>query len=362
MKIALIGQKGIPASNGGVDSHVENLAVFLSSKKQHVIVYNRNGYLPEKISNWKGVSLVHLPFINTKNLAAITHSFLATIHAMRQKVDVIHYHGIGPSLLTWIPRIFSPKIKVVSTLHSFDYGNDKWGGFAKFMLRLGEKTMSKFAHEIIVLTDTMKDYLWQRYNRESIIIPNGAYIEKNYDTNKLNAFGLEPNKYIVSVSRLIRLKGIQYLIEAFKNNKDVDVKLAIVGDGEYMEELEKMAASDRRIVFTSNQGGEALNQLYTHAKLFVQSSEMEGLSISLLEAMAHGLPVLASNISANHQAAQDTAVYFESKNVDDLEQKLNIALKDEKKMKELATLGKKRANNIFDWDKISADTLKIYKK
>jgi len=362
MKIALIGQKGIPTKSGGVDRHVESLALFLAAKGEEVIVYNRRGYLPEKISEWRGVKLIHLPFIDNKNLAAITHGFLATIHAIREKVDVIHFHGIGPSLLTWLPRLFAPRIKVVSTLHSFDYGNDKWSSFAKFMLKLGEKAMCRYAHQVIVLTDLMRDYLWQRHSRESNIIPNGALVKINENTNQLLPLGLEPGKYIISVSRLIRLKGIQYLIQALKNLPDKDIKLAIVGDGEYRNELEKLSLEDARIIFTGNQTGESLDQLYTHAALFVQSSEMEGLSISLLEAMAHGLPCLVSEISANKEAAQDTALYFESKAVDKLTARLKEALENPEAMKILGEKGKERAETVYNWDKISADTLAVYRK
>ena len=362
MKIAFIGQKGIPTKSGGVDRHVESLALFLAVKGEEIIVYNRQGYLPEKISEWKGVKLVHLPFIDNKNLAAITHGFLATIDAIRNKVDVIHFHGIGPSLLAWMPRLFAPRIKIVATLHSFDYGNDKWSSFAKFMLKLGEKAMCRYAHEVIVLTDLMRDYLWQRHSRESNIIPNGALIKKNYETNHLLPLGLEPGKYIVSVSRLIRLKGIQYLIEALKRLPDEDIKLAIVGDGEYLNELEKLALEDPRIVFTGNQAGDSLDQIYTHAALFVQSSEMEGLSISLLEAMAHGIPCLVSEISANREASQDTALYFESKNVDKLTVRLKESLDNPEAMKVLGEKGQERAETVYNWDMISANTLDIYHK
>lgn len=360
MRIAFVGQKGIPTKSGGVDRHVENLAMFLAMKGQEVIVYNRNGYLPEKISEWKGVHLIHLPFIDQKNLAAITHGFLATIDAIRKKVDVIHFHGIGPSLLSWLPRLLAPKMKVVATLHSFDYGNDKWSGFAKTMLRLGEKIMCKYAHEVIVLTDVMRDYLWQRYNCESVIIPNGAYIHRNEGVNHLLPFGLEPGKYIISVSRIIRLKGIQYLIKALKDLPDTQIKLAIVGEGEYRDELEKLAASDPRIIFTGNQSGEALDQLYSHAALFVQSSEMEGLSISLLEALAHGLPCLVSEISANRSATDDAALYFESKNVNMLSKRLVYALDNPVEMAALGVKGKKRAEEVFDWSKIADKTLLVY--
>lgn len=361
MTVAFIGQKGIPAKNGGVDRHVENLAMFLVMKGVEVIVYNRKNYLVNSVNEWNGVKLVYLPFVNCQSLATITHSFLATIDAIKRRVDVIHYHGIGPSLLAWIPRIFAPKIKVVATLHSFDYGNDKWNGFAKSMLKLGEGSMCKNAHEVIVLTETMRDYLLQRHSRESLIIPNGAFVKEDFGTEHLSSFGLEPKKYIISVSRLIRLKGLQYLIPAFKKISG-DIKLVIVGDGDYSSELKELAKDDPRIIFTGNQTGAALNQLYTNAKLFVQSSEMEGLSISLLEAMAYGLPCLVSEIIANQQAAGEAAVYFTSKNINSLKEKLDYSLANPEEMKNLGIMGRERAKIMFNWDKISGDTLEIYKK
>jgi len=361
MKIAFIGQKGMPTRNGGVDRHVENLAVFLAKKGEEVIVYNRDNYLPEKISEWKNVKLVYLPFINNKNLAAITHGFLATVNAIFKKVDIIHYHGIGPALLAWIPRLLAPKIKIITTLHSFDYGNDKWGGFAKLMLKLGENSMCKYSHEVIVLTGLMHDYLLQRYGRESIVIPNGAYINKNLNTNKLISFGLEPQKYIISVCRLIRLKGLQYVIPAFNSLKKTDLKLVIIGDGEYKDELEKLAGDNPNIIFTGNQGGEVLDELYSNAHLFIQASEMEGLSISLLEAMAHGLPVLASDIIANKEASGETAIYFKSKDHSDLEKKLKYLLDNSEEMVSLGQKAKTRAEEYFNWEKISDQIINVYK-
>jgi glycosyltransferase involved in cell wall biosynthesis len=281
---------------------------------------------------------------------------------MHKKVDVIHYHGIGPCLLAWMPRLFTPKIKVIATLHSFDYGNDKWNTFAKFMLKLGEKSMCKYAHEVIVLTIVMRDYLLGRHGRECVVIPNGAYIETNTKTNHLSQFGLEPKKYIVSVSRIIRLKGIQYLIEALKDSPEINIKLAIVGEGEYREELEKLANNDPRIIFTGNQTEESLDQFYTQAKMFVQASEMEGLSISLLEAMAHGLPCMVSDISANMEASGDTALYFAPKDTQSLKTKLVYALSHEEEMLELGKRGKERADKLFNWDLISENTLQVYKK
>lgn len=373
MKVAFIGQKGVPANSGGVDRHAENLAFFLTQEGVEVIVYNRKNYLKNDLAGakeWNGVKLISLPFINTKNLAAITHSFLATIDAIRKKVNVIHYHGIGPSLLTWIPKLINPKIKVVSTLHSFDYGNDKWGCFARYMLRTGEALMCKYADEIIVLTSLMRDYLYQRYNRDSVIIPNGAKeekVEKDEMLKVLESFGLEEKKYIVSVSRLIRLKGIQYLIKAFIKLKNrgllkTDYKLVIVGDGEYELDLKKLANNHSDIIFCGNQSGLNLSALYAGSALFVQSSEMEGMSISLLEAMTYGLPILASEISANKEVAAETAKYFLSKNENDLLIKLENILSKPEALEDMGVKSKKRVKEAFDWEDISLRVLNLYKK
>lgn len=366
MKIALIGQKAIPAKNGGVDRHVESLAFFLAKNKDlKIISYNRRSYLENSLKEWEGVKIVSLPFINTKNLAAISQGFLATLDALIKRVDIIHYHGIGPCLLAWIPKLLRPKTKIIATLHSFDYGNEKWGVFAKLMLKLGEKMMTKYADEIIVLTALMRDYLYQRHSRDSIIIPNGALVQEANDFSILDNFGLERGKYIVSVSRLIKLKGIQYLIKVFKKLKSAhliahDIKLVIVGDGEYEEELKKLAEADKDIIFSGNQSGANLAALYAGASLFVQSSESEGLSISMLEAMAYGLPILASDISANREAGANTVYYFQTKDEEDLALKLESILKRNDEAKNMGQGAKARVKEVFDWENISQRILKLY--
>ena len=368
MKIALIGQKGIPALSGGVDRHVESLAFFLAKNKNlEIIAYNRQAYLSPSLKEWEGVKIISLPFIQSKHLAAISHGFLATIDALIKKVDIIHYHGIGPCLLAWIPKLLRPKTKIIATLHSFDYGNEKWGSFAKFMLKFGEKMMTKYADEVIVLTSLMRDYLYQRHGRDSIIIPNGALVKEAIDFSILEKLELKKDKYIISVSRLIKLKGIQYLIKVFKKLKSEnsiasDMKLVIVGDGEYGDELKNLAGDDKDIIFSGNQSGDNLAALYAGANLFIQSSEMEGLSISMLEAMAYGLPILASDISANREAGADTAYYFQVKNEDDLALRLTNILQRSDESQDMRRKAKERAEKVFNWENISQEILALYNK
>ncbi len=361
MKIAFIGQKGIPASDGGVEKQVERLALSLKSLNQEVIVYNRKNYWSENKNEFKGIKIISKPFINSKNLASITHNFLATIDVCFRKVDIVHFHGVGPSLLIFIVKLFKPKAKVIATLHSFDYDNDKWGFFAKLMLRLGEKSMAKWADKVIVLTPYTQDYFENKYKKKTVLIPNGVEIENYPGDDLLKDWNLEKDSYILSVSRIIKLKGVQYLIKAFKNIK-TDKKLVIVGEGDYKQELESLAAGDKRIIFTNNQSGKNLKQLFANPFLFVQSSEMEGLSISLLEAMSYGLPCLISDIEANLEASGNLAYSFKSQDIKSLENKLKEVLHTEShELKNTGEKLKKRVKENYESLAVAQETLNLYK-
>ena len=359
MKIAFIGQKGIPAQNGGVERYVESLAINLVSSGQEVLVYNRNNYLPEKLEEFKNIKIINKPFINNKNLANITHTLLSSLDVTNRKVDIVHFQGIGPSLLCWLPKLLNPNLKIVATLHSFDYYNQKWSGFAKLMLQLGERLMCRYADEVIVLTGAMQDYIQNKYQRRPILIPNGANLYNKEGDDKIRAWGLSPNNYILSVSRIIKLKGLQYLIPAFKQLK-TDKKLVVTGSGEYLAELEKLAAGDDRIIFTGNQSGQVLDQLYANTYLFVQPSEMEGLSISLLEAMAHKKACLVSDICANLEAIRNTGFSFKSQDIDDLKIKLEELLTNDNLVASKAELAYERVAQEFTWPIVAKKVLEAY--
>ncbi|MDD2680878.1 MAG: glycosyltransferase family 4 protein [Patescibacteria group bacterium] len=359
MKIAFIGQKGIPAETGGVERHVEFLAIELTALGHEVIVYNRRHYTKTVLKEFEGVKLIYKNFIDNKNLANITHTFLASIDVIFRKADIIHYHGVGPSLLLWIPKIFSPKSKLVATLHSFDYDNEKWGKFAKTMLRLGERIMFALADEVIVITPVTQAYVFNKYGRRGVLIANGTKLSPVQTDESLKLFGLEKDSYIFSASRLIKLKGIQYLIKAY-NNLTTDKKLVIAGDGEYKLELEKLAIGNSNIIFLGNQGGDILRQLYANAYLFVQSSEMEGLSLSLLEAMGHKTASLASDIEANKEALADTGMYFHNSDELDLARQLTYALANPELIESMASAAYKRACEKYDWKKIAVQTADTY--
>ncbi len=365
MKIAFIGQKGIPASGGGVERYVEDLAVRLAAAGHEVTVYTRSHYTPKALTEYRGVRLVNLPTIHTKHLDTIIHSTLSCWHAIMTGVEVAHFQTIGPALVCWLPKLLRPQMKIVSTLQSLDYEHQKWGSFAKLMLKLGERLMCKFSDEVIVVTKTMEQYAKDKYGITTRHIPNGANLAEPVGDDLLAPWGLAKDNYFVAISRLVRHKGLHYLIAAYQK-LTTDKKLVIVGDGaftdSYVSELKALAAGDERIIFTGNQTGEVLAQLYANAYLFVQPSESEGLSLALLEAMARGTAVLVSDIDANREAVGDAGFMFINKDTAYLRHQLQALVSQPEKVKAMARAGQTRVAQNFNWDKITLDMIKAYQE
>lgn len=369
MKIALIGQKGIPTKQGGIEKHVEELSQRLAGLGFAVYAYSRPHYTgrQEKSYQYNGVNIVNLPSLKTKHFDAITHTFISTIDALKKDYDIIHYHGVGPSLLSFIPRILKPKVKVIVTFHCIDRYHQKWGALARFMLALGERAACVFPHQTIVISKTLQKYCRYRFDHETVYIPNGVNPATEENLEILERFNLEPKNYIVAVSRLIRHKGIHTLIKAYNlvsEKKNSLPKLVIVGDGsstdDYVKEIKTLAQSNSNIIFAGLQSGSDLNALFKNAGLFVQPSEAEGLSIALLEGMAYGVPAIISNIEENQEPAENCALEFINKSVEDLADKLSYALDHPTEMAQLAKQAKLRTETEYDWDNIAKATGLIY--
>lgn len=366
MRIAFIGQKGIPVQFGGIERHVEELAVRLAKNGHQVFAYTRPWYTPATRRTFKGVQLISLPSINTKHLDAISHTFLATMHALFGNYDVIHYHGVGPALLSFIPRIFKPRVKVVTTFHCIDRKHQKWGIFARLALKLGESAACAFSHQTITVSKTLQYYCSQIYNQDTLYIPNGVGRKRaNYQDNLIRQeFDLEPNGYILAVSRLVRHKGIHYLIDAYRQ-LNTKKKLVIVGGSaftdDYVEELRTMAFGDKNIVFTGYQQGEILDQLFANAYILVQPSEFEGLPITVLEAMSHGKAVLTSDIAENMEVVHGQGFTFRNRNIKDLKRRLEFLLQNSALVKKVGADSRDFVMENYNWDDIVKKTVRLYK-
>ena len=364
MKIAMIGHKRIPSREGGVEIVVEELATRLVKDGNQVDVYNRNGKNVQykKRKEYKGIKIITIPTINTKGVDATIYSFFATIRALFGRYDVIHYHAEGPCAMIWIPHLFG--IKTVATIHGLDWQRNKWGSFATKYIKFGEKMAAKYADEIIVLSKGVQQYFLDTYKRKTSFIPNGVNIPTIRESRIIKEkYGLEKDSYILFLARIVPEKGVHYLIKAYKqiNTKK---KLVIAGGSShtnnYLKEIKAMVKDDDRIIMTGFVQGKELEELYSNCFIYCLPSDVEGMPISLLEAMSYGCRCLVSDIEENVQVVKDYAFKFKKSNVEDLKEQLKKAIKENRKIDKVE-IGKYISEN-YNWDSIVLKNEKIYER
>ncbi len=365
----MIGQKAVPFyRDGGVETHVEALATRLAKRGHEVTVFVRRRYVATKEDVWEGVHLVRVPEIPTKHLGTISSTFFATFYVLHTQFDIIHFHGVGPALLSWIPRLFT-RAKIVVTFHSIDRFHSKWGLFSRLVLRFGEWMALHVPHKAIATSQSIVQYCKIHYGKEPVYIPNGVEIQKSKGTEQLARWGLTRNSYLLTVARLVRHKGIHSLITSYKEIPDSikgEMKLVIVGAPSFTRKydayLRELAGEDHRIVFTGYQTGEPLKQLYGNAYLYVHPSEYEGLSLTILEAMSFGKCVLVSDIPENLEAIDHSGVPFEVGNIDDLANKITNLMNHPEVIEARSKLAIGYMKRHFEWDMIVEKTLAQYAK
>lgn len=366
LSIAMIGVKGLPvgADAGGVERVVEELAPRLAAKGHEVLVYVRRRYAKDRYQEYQGVRLQRVPSIPTKSLDTITHTLCASISVLFKDVDVIHYHGVGPATLAWIPRLFKPRAKVVVTFHSIDRMHGKWGIFARTYLHFGEWAALRFPHATIAVSKSIQAYCQKYFEVRPHYIPNGAVARSYPGRDSLSAWGLQPGGYILNVSRLVRQKGIHFLIEAYGRLK-TDKKLVIVGapafSSEYGVYLKSLSEGNSGVVFTGFQTGRALRQLFANAYVYVHPSMAEGLSVSILEAMAAGRAVLVSDIPENKESIDHSGITFSNANIDDLVEKMQALLNHPKLVADLGAKGRHWVGREYNWDRIAEETESFFR-
>ncbi|MCR4279910.1 MAG: glycosyltransferase family 4 protein [Candidatus Komeilibacteria bacterium] len=355
MKIAFIGQKGMPALYGGVEKYVEQVSQQLVALGNEVYVYARPYYTSKKIAKYRGVHIINLPSIHTKNLDAISHTFLATMHAIFSGYDVIHYQGVGPSLLAWIPRILNPSIKVVTTFHSLDRKHAKWSGIAKIALTMGEWSACKFSHQVITVSRGLQKYCLERYNTPTTYIPNGVQITRRFTVAKtLKTYNLKERRYFIVAARFVSHKRIHDVISAFQNLKNKNLRLVVVGGSTftagYAARLRELAAKDKRVVFTGFIDSGVIYDLMSKSLAYISASEDEGLPITLLEALAAGAPVIVSNIDGHLEIVEQChGTVFEVGNISELTACMRKGLHRQAEALKYARINKRVMASNYNW-------------
>lgn len=369
LKIAMLGHKRIPSREGGVEIVVEELTTRMVKMGHDVTCYNRRGhhvsgkeYDQQRLKEYKGVKLKSVLTIDIKGIAALSSSVFAAIRVAFGKYDVAHFHAEGPSAMLWLPKLFGKRC--IATIHGLDHQRAKWGRFAKTYIMLGEKCAVKYADEIIVLSEGVKEYFKETYGRDTQFIPNGVNKATVYKANLIKEhFRIDKDDYVLFVGRIVPEKGLTYLINAFKQ-VETDKKLVIAGGSsdtdEFMNELKVLAGDDERILFTEFVEGEILNELYSNAYVYTLPSDLEGMPLSLLEAMSYGNCCLVSDIQECAGVVKDKGVIFKKGDVNSMREQLQILCDD----KELVNRLKKSASDYvcdnFNWDDVVERTLDLY--
>ena len=372
MKVAMIGHKVVPSRRGGIENVLTTLCPMLVEMGLDVTCYNRSS---DKIENeyvgtvknkiYKGVKIKKAWTLNIRGLAAMIASFTAAISASFKDYDVIHFHAEGPCAALWIPKLFGKKC--VATVHGLDWQREKWGkGFASRYIKFGEKILAKYADEVIVLSQAAYDYFKETYNRETVIIHNGISRPERKDAELIKEkYGLQKDEYIAIVSRLTAEKGIHYLVDAY-NKIVTDKKLVIAGDtsdtDDYVRNLKEKAGGNPNIIFTGFISGDILNEIYSNAYLTVLPSDLEGMSLSLLEALAYKNALLCSDIPENTSVAENRAMYFKKGNIDDLAEKLQLMCDDTMVIENLRDGVDEFILNKYSWQEVAESTCKLYEK
>lgn len=372
MKVAMIGHKVVPSRRGGIENVLTTLCPLLVEAGIDVTCYNRSS---DKVENeyvgtvengkYRNVTLKNAWTINARGVAAMIASFTAAISAAFSRYDVVHFHAEGPCAAMWIPKMFGKCC--VATVHGLDWQREKWGhGFASKYIKFGEWVMVKCADEIIVLSESARTYFQQTYQRETVLIHNGIEKPVKKAANQITSkYGLTKDSYICMVSRLTAEKGVHYMIDAY-NRIQTDKKLVIAGDtsdtDDYVAMLKEKAAGNPNIIFTGFITGDVLTEIYSNAYLVGLPSDVEGMSLSLLEALAFGNAVLCSDIPENTLVTEHKALHFRKSNVDDLADKLQKMCDDAAFVNELKDGVDEFILSKYNWVDIAAATHDLYKR
>jgi len=360
MKIYHIGTRGIPTTQGGIERHIEEIATRLA-EREDITVYARRYYVPP-MAEYRGVKLRRLATLRTKHLDTILYALFATLDVLLRPTGIVHYHALGPSVFAWLPRLFGHK--TVVTVHGLDWQRAKWGFLARNYLRACEGFSARFPDRTIVVSQVLRGYYEEKFGREVSAIPNGIAPPTMRKADEIRTrWGLETGSYVFFIARLTPEKGAHHLIRAFRE-LNTDKKLVIAGEGlheeRYVESLRKLATGDDRVVFTGFVSGSTLDELYGNAYLYCQPSEIEGLSIALLEAMSYGCCVLSSDIPENLELVGEVGFRFQNKSVSDLVARLRELLADPDGVRAAGKRARAHALENYSWDRVAEMTHAVY--
>jgi glycosyltransferase involved in cell wall biosynthesis len=358
LRIGFIGGRGVIGKYSGIETCYEEVGARLAQMGHQVTAYCRSYFTP-KARQYRGMRVVRLPTIRTKHLETLVHTLLSTVHACFGDCDIVHYHTLGPSLFSFLPRLFGKK--TVVSVQGLDWQRKKWGWFARYVLKFCEWTSARLPNSTVVVSRTLQEYYRSRFAKNCAYVPNGARVRERQSGNYMESMGLQPDGYALFLGRFSPEKNCDLLIEAFEK-LDTPMKLVLAGGSshteDYVQRLRQHESERVRILDWIS--GDALEQLLTNAALFVLPSDLEGLSLALLDAMGAGVCVLASDAPENIEAIGDAGFTFRRNDVNDLQRMLTLLLSDPSLCGEIGGRAQARVRREYLWEGVSEATSAVY--
>jgi len=364
MRIAILGSEGVPYPNAFAKIS-EEIGCRLVERGHEVLVYGRRRFVPDA-TPYRGMMRVPIPSWNSKHLDTITFTFLSTLHLLRSGwADIAHYHGIGPSLLAVLPPLRG--MKSVVHVHALDWQRAKWGLFARRYLRLSEATAVRVPQATVAVSLGLKAYLEGRYGRTVYYVPQGLDRPVRRQPKVLGTLSLRPGRYLLYMGRLVPEKGLHYLLEAYRRLANGSAgpeppPLVVAGGAAHSDDYVRRVqdSAPPGVHFLGHVEGRLKEELLSQAYLYIQPSEMEGLSLALLEAMSYGNAVLVSDIPENLEAVAEHGVTFRSRDVDDLAERLATLLRDPAGVRLLGQHAREHVLSRYSWDRVAEEMEAVY--
>jgi glycosyltransferase involved in cell wall biosynthesis len=358
LRVAFIGGRGVVSKYSGIESYYEEVGTRLAGMGHDVTAYCRTYFTPPGKQH-NGMRIVRLPTIRSKHLETLVHTFLSTLHVLTQPCDVVHYHALGSALFSFIPRLVGKK--TVVTVQGLDWQRKKWGRIASAVLRLGERAAVRFPDRTMVVSQTLQRYYGTGYGAKTSYAPNGGVLRDRRLPDKIWQWGLKPGEYILFLGRFSPEKGCHLLIEAYER-LNTDTKLVMAGGSSYCDDYSRQLRihAGEHIKILDWISGQDLDELLTNAMMFVLPSDLEGLSLALLDAMGAGLCVLSSDVPENREAVADAGFTFRRSDVADLADRLRFLIANPAVRESAGLAAKRRIREHYQWPMIAAEIERVY--
>jgi glycosyltransferase involved in cell wall biosynthesis len=358
LRVAFIGGRGLVSKYSGIESYYEEVGKRLAGMGHEVTAYCRSYFTPP-LQEHNGIRVVRLPTIRSKHLETLLHTFLSTVHVLVKPCDVVHYHALGPALFSFIPRLAGKK--TVVTVQGLDWQRKKWGAIASSVLRFGERAAVSFPTQTMVVSRTLRDYYRENHEVQTSYVPNGGLLRDRRRPDKILEWGLDPGRYILFLGRFSPEKGCHLLVEAYER-LHTDVKLVMAGASSYCDDYSQQLRThtSEKIKMVEWVSGETLDELLTNAMLFVLPSDLEGLSLALLDAMGAGLCVLTSDVPENREAIEGAGFTFHRGDVSDLADRLHFLIANPAVREAAGKAAKQRIREQYQWSDISEEIERKY--